>query len=102
MWPIAVLANGIKLKFVMKQLNNPVVGLTSLGSQLVVNMHQRLGGIVMTESGPTTMLTMPIIEWLRSEAEYSLDAPEKIPGGSCYSDVLDCPKGHFESLSNCH
>lgn len=56
----------------------------------------------MTESGPTTMLTMPIIEWLRSEAEYSLDAPEKIPGGSCYSDVLDCPKGHFESLSNCH
>jgi hypothetical protein len=79
-------------------LNNPVIGRTYLGSRLVCMLHDSMGGVVITEDGPTVPLTIPIMDWLRSQTGYCIDAPEKMPGGSCYSDVLDCPKGRFESL----
>lgn len=80
------------------KLSNPVLGRSILGAQLAIIMHNRLGGIVMTEKGPTTMLTKSIRDWLHSEASYCLDAPEKMPGGSCYNVVSDTPKGRFESF----
>lgn len=78
----------------MSELSNPFVNYNGLGSWLVVMMDRNTG---MVRTNPRVM-TIPIIEWLQDEGCYCLDAPDKLPGGSCYNDVLNCFNGGFVNL----
>lgn len=67
-----------------------------LGSRLVLSMDINTGQV----RGPNpSRMSLGVILWLKGEAGYCLDAPDKIPGGSCWSRLDITPKGRFESLS---
>lgn len=41
------------------------------------------------------VLTSAIMDWLYDEAAFCLDAPDKLPAGSCYNDYHYTPKGWY-------
>lgn len=62
----------------------------TLGAELAWEMCKRIGGVKKLTSEWT-----PIMNDLRDQRGYCLDAPDEMPGGSCYNEEYFL-KGEFE------